>query len=418
VVNTKLVIDKYFIMDQSTNSTILTINAGSSSIKLALFKAAEKPQQFYEISISNIGLNDAEIKIVSANIADNSTESIEALNSMTAVAKLIDKIKTKITDPEIMVIAHRIVHGGPDYYKPSLITPELVTTLKKITFFDPVHLPLEIEIIEMFQKMFPNTPQVACFDTALHHDLPDVAKQFAIPRKYQARGLRRYGFHGLSCTYIIERLADLEGSESMNSKVIIAHLGSGVSLTAVNNGKSIDTTMGMTPASGVVMSSRSGDLDPGLGLYLFKHEGIDPIKFNDLINFKSGLLGISGTSSDMKKLLQIESTDENAKQAIDLFCYSIKKAIGSLSAALGGLNTLVFTGGMGENASEIRSKICDGLEYLGIIIDNQKNSTNNGIISRGPSLVTVRVIHTDESSIIANQARELIKSTKGLNAIN
>ena len=398
-------------MESTNTSNILTINAGSSSIKLALFSAKDKPEQFYEASIENIGQPKASLFTTGKKLEDNTSEEIEVLDHITATKILVDKLKTKTNIDEIIGIGHRIVHGGPDYYQPCLITSELVEELKKITFFNPIHLPLEIQLIESFKKLFPDTKQFACFDTAFHHDMPDVAKRLPIPRHYDDEGMRRYGFHGLSFAYIIERLNDLAGPDVANGRVVIAHMGNGVSLVAVKDGKSIDTTMGMTPASGVPMSTRSGDLDPGLPLFFSRHENLDANQFNDLVNFKSGLLGISETSSDMKKLLEIEDEDKRAKEAVDFFCYQVKKAIGSLSAAMGGLNTLVFTGGMGENAPKIRTRICDGLNYLGISLDEPHNINNDGVISTGSSQVSVRVIKTDESSTIAKNTWDLINST-------
>jgi acetate kinase len=247
--------------------------------------------------------------------------------------------------------------------------------------------------------------QVACFDTAFHHDLPDVARLLAIPRHYETQGIRRYGFHGLSYAFVMDELRHLDAA---NGRLVLAHLGNGVSLAAVRDGKSIDTTMGLTPASGVPMSTRSGDIDPGLALYLAEREGMDVTQYNDLVNFRSGLLGISETTSDMQELLESEAEDSRAKAAIDLFCYQIKKSIGSLATALGGLDTLVFTGGMGEDAPKIRARICQGLEFLGIELEAARNEAGDGLISSDNGRVAVRVIHTDEASTIARDTWQLI----------
>jgi acetate kinase len=254
----------------------------------------------------------------------------------------------------------------------------------------------------------PDAVHVACFDTAFHHDLPTRARLLPIPRRFMAEGVRRYGFHGLSYAYIVEELRRVEGEAAANGKVIIAHLGSGVSLAALQGGKSIDTTMSLTPASGVPMSTRSGDLDPGLGLYLSRTQGLNVQRFNEMVNFESGLLGISETTADMEKLLELEAADERAKDAVDVFCYQVQKSIGSLAAALGGLNTLVFTGGMGENAPKIRARVCEGLEFLGITLDGERNGAGLRLISADGSQTGVHVIPTDEAVTIARETEKLI----------
>jgi acetate kinase len=242
---------------------------------------------------------------------------------------------------------------------------------------------------------------VACFDTAFHHDLPRVARLLPIPRRYEAQGLRRYGFHGLSYAFLMGELARLAGSEATQGRVILAHLGNGASLAAVRYGKSVDTSMSFTPAAGVPMSTRSGDLDPGLFWYLARTEGLDPKRFNDMVNFQCGLLGVSETSSDMRDLLEHEAQDVRAAEAVALFCYQVKKWIGAFAATLGGLDTLVFAGGIGENASVVRARICDGLRFLGIELDEKRNLANDGVISAAAGPVVVRVIRTDEERMIA-----------------
>ncbi len=249
--------------------------------------------------------------------------------------------------------------------------------------FDPEHMPEEIQLVEAFHRRFPNLTQWACFDTAFHHDLPRVAKMLPIPRRFEAQGVRRYGFHGLSYEFLIGELGRLAGSEAAQGRVILAHLGNGASLAAVRDGKSIDTSMSFTPTAGVPMSTRSGDLDPGLVWYLARTEGFDAKRFNEMVNFESGLLGISETSSDMHDLLKAEAKDVRAAEAIALFCYQVKKWIGSFAAALGGLDTLVFAGGIGENAPVVRARICEGLEFLGIELEEKQNSANEGVISSG-----------------------------------
>jgi acetate kinase len=292
-----------------------------------------------------------------------------------------------------------MVHGGPHYSQPERITANMVEALRGLCPFDPEHLPEEILLNEAFHRRYPELPQVACFDTAFHHDMPRVAQILPIPRRYEALGLRRYGFHGLSYAYLMEELARLGDTATSKGRVILAHLGNGASLAAVQDAKPIDTSMGFTPAAGVVMSTRSGDLDPGVAGYLMKK--LTPEQFNHLVNHESGLLGVSQSSSDMRDLLVHESTDVRAAEAVALFCYQIKKCIGAYAAALGGLDALVFAGGIGENAPVIRARICDGLEFLGIEIDKQRNAGNAGVISASSGRVTVRVMHTDEEVMIA-----------------
>jgi acetate kinase len=284
----------------------------------------------------------------------------------------------------------------------------MVEELRRLSPFDPEHLPEEILLTEAFHRRFPDLPQVACFDTAFHHDLPRVAQLLPIPRRYEAQGVRRYGFHGLSYAFLMGELARLAGTKAAQGRVILAHLGNGASLAAVHRGKSMDTSMSFTPTAGVPMSTRSGDLDPGLVWYLARTEHLDAKGFNEMVNLKSGLLGVSETSSDMRDLLKHETQDVRAAEAVALFCYEVKKWIGAFAAALGGLDTLVFAGGIGENAPVVRTRICEGLGFLGIQLEERQNATNEGVISAATSRVSVRVIHTDEEVMIARSVcREL-----------
>jgi acetate kinase len=301
----------------------------------------------------------------------------------------------------LTAVGHRVVHGGPKYSEPQLITKEMVEELHQLSPFDPEHLPEEILLTEAFQRRFPELPQVACFDTAFHHDLPRVARLLPIPRRYEAQGVRRYGFHGLSYAFLMEELARLAGTEAAQGHVILAHLGNGASLAAVRDGKSVDTSMSFTPTAGIPMSTRSGDLDPGLVWYLTRTEKMNAKQLNEMFNFQSGLLGISETSSDMRDLLDREAQDVRAAEAVALFCYQVKKWIGSFAAALGGLDTLVFAGGIGENAPTVRARICDGVGFLGIEIDEKRNMANESVISSAASRVALRVIRTDEELMIA-----------------
>ncbi len=279
--------------------------------------------------------------------------------------------------------------------------PEMIEELRRLSPFDPEHLPEEILLTEAFHRRFPDLPQVACFDTAFHQDLPRVARLLPIPRRYEAQGVLRYGFHGLSYAFLMGELARLAGAEAARGRVILAHLGSGASLAAVRGGKSIDTSMGFTPTSGMMMSTRSGDLDPGLVGYLARTEAMSAKQFNEMANLRSGLLGVSETSSDMRDLVDRETNDVRAAEAVALFCYQVKKWIGAFAAALGGLDTLVFAGGVGENAPTVRARICDGLGFLGIELEEERNAANEGVISARASRVPVRVIPTDEERVIA-----------------
>jgi acetate kinase len=277
----------------------------------------------------------------------------------------------------------------------------MVEELHRLSPFDPEHLPEEILLTEAFHHRFPDLPQVACFDTTFHHALPRVARLLPIPRRYEALGVRRYGFHGLSYAFLMGELARLAGTKEAHGRIILAHLGNGASLAAVREGKPMDTSMGFTPTAGVPMSTRSGDLDPGLLWYLARTEGLDAKGFNEMVNFQSGLLGISETSSDMQDLLGRESQDGRAADAIALFCYQIRKWIGGFAAALTGLDTLIFAGGIGEKAPLVRARICAGLEFLGIELDEKRNAINEGMISTATSRVAVRVMRTDEELMIA-----------------
>jgi acetate kinase len=384
------------------NSHILTINGGSSSIKFALYEAGDSLRRILEGAIERIGLREASLRVKGLNQADNFSRPVAAPDHTAAVNVLMNWIEQRSGRDELTAVGHRVVHGGPKYNEPQRITAEMIDELRRLSAFDPAHLPEEILLAEAFQRRFPQLPQVACFDTAFHHDLPRVARQLPIPRRYEAQGVRRYGFHGLSYAFLMQELARRAGMEAAQGRVVLAHLGNGASLAAVRDGKSMDTSMGFTPTAGVPMSTRSGDLDPGLVWYLARTENMDAQQFNVMVNSKSGLLGISETSSDMRDLLERESQDARAAEAVALFCYQIKKWIGSFAAALGGLDTLVFAGGIGENAPAVRARVCDGLGFLGIELEEQRNATSEGVISAAASGVAVRVIHTDEEWMIAN----------------
>jgi acetate kinase len=301
-----------------------------------------------------------------------------------------------------------VVHSGLCDTEARLLIPEVVDELRRNSPLDPDHLPAEITLIEAFVRRFPGLPQVACFDTAFHRDLPRVAQLLPIPRRYEAVGVRRYGFHGLSFAYLMEELARTAGPKAARGRIILAHLGAGASLAAVCEGKCIDTTMAFTPTAGLVMATRCGDLDPGVLIYLMRSERMNADQIDDLVNRRSGLLGVSEISPDMRDLLARETSDKRAAEAVTLFCYQTKKWIGAFAAALGGLDTLVFAGGIGENASEVRTRICKGLGFLGLCLDDARNAANEALISAERSQVEVRVIRTDEDLMIAKTVYRLL----------
>ncbi|MGP8210631.1 MAG: acetate/propionate family kinase [Syntrophobacteraceae bacterium] len=380
---------------------ILTINGGSSSIKFALFEAGGALRRILEGAMERIGQPEAALRVKGSNPADNFSRPVTAPDHTVAVSVLMDWIEERGGRESLAAVGHRVVHGGPKYSRPQRITAEMVQELHRLSPFDPDHLPEEILLTEAFHRRFPEMPQVACFDTAFHHDLPRVARLLPIPRRYEAQGVRRYGFHGLSYEFLVGELARLAGTKTAQGRVILAHLGNGASLAAVRDGKSVDTSMGFTPTAGIPMSTRAGDLDPGLAWYLSRTEKMTAKQFNEMVNFQSGLLGVSETSSDMRDLLDRETQDARAAEAVALFCYQARKWIGAFAAALGGLDTLVFAGGIGENAPAVRARICDGLGFLGIELDEKRNGANEGVISAAAGRVAVRVIRTDEELTIA-----------------
>jgi acetate kinase len=383
------------------NSRVLTINGGSSSIKFALFDSDKTLVQILKGSIEGVGLPKGSFTVKGLATSDNFSRSTAIPDHTAAVTLLMDWIQKRFTSGELTAVGHRVVHGGPKYWEPQRITEEMIKELHDLSPFDPEHLPEEILLAEAFHRRFPDLTQIACFDTAFHHDMPRVAVLLAIPRRYEEKGVRRYGFHGLSCAYLMEELGRVAGVQTAQGQVILAHLGSGVSVTAVHEGKSMDTSMGLTPTAGIPMSTRSGDLDPGLAWYLSQTEQLTAKQFHHMINHESGLLGVSETSADMQNLLEHEATDDRAAEAVALFCYQAKKWIGAYAAALGGLDTMVFAGGIGENASPIRARICEGLGFLGIELDESRNGANAEVISTNGSKVTVRVIKTNEEVMIA-----------------
>jgi len=386
--------------EKPTHAGVLTINGGSSSIKFALYQTGEPLEQSFHGSVDRISLPGTNLIFSDSTGNQKGSLILESSDTRSAPNFLVDWLEEQIDFSLISGVGHRVVFGMK-HTEPERITQELLNELHRISPYDTDHLPAEVELIEALRQRYPKLPQVACFDTAFHSTMPRVARILPIPRRFDAIGIQRYGFHGLSYAYLIEELARLAGTKAAQGRVILAHLGNGASLTAVHGGKSIDTSMGFTPTSGLPMSTRPGDLDPGVAWYLMRAENLTPKQFNNLINHESGLLGVSETSSDMQDLLDSQASDVRAAEAVELFCYQVRKWIGAFAAALGGVETLVFSGGIGENAPEIRARICDGLGFLGIELEEKQNSANEGVISAAASRVAVRVIRTDEEYIIA-----------------
>jgi acetate kinase len=392
---------------------VLTLNAGSSSVKWALFRTGSPPERVSAGTIERIGLPEGAVTIDDPASGQRVRRTVHVRDHAVAGRVLIEQLAQHGRGLSVQAIGHRVVHGGNRYVNSHVLTPEVMEELHRLSPYDPEHLPAEITLIESFGNAYPNVPQVACFDTAFHSRLPRVARLLAVPRRYEELGVRRYGFHGLSYAYLMEELERLAGRAAASGKVILAHLGNGASLAAVRDGACIDTTMGFTPASGLPMSTRSGDLDPGLLSYLSRTEGMTVEQWHDMVNTRSGLLGLSETSSDMKDLLAQERHDVRAAEAVALFCYQGKKWIGAYAAALGGLDQLVFSGGIGEHAAAIRARLCEGLECLGIRVDRARNEAGDAVISEVESRVTVRVIRTDEESQIARSVCSLLALDTG-----
>jgi acetate kinase len=379
---------------------ILTINGGSSSIKFALYAAVKPLKRGLQGTVDRIGLTGTNLTFRDADDKLQASRKLAATDHKSAANALIDWLEKEMDLKSVKAVGHRVVHGMK-HTEPEIVTKKLLNELRRISPNDPDHLPREIELMETFRQRHPKLPQVACFDTAFHQTMPRVAKLLPIPRRFDAKGIQRYGFHGLSYAYLMEELTRRGDPAARKGRVILAHLGNGASLAAVRDGKSIDTSMGFTPTAGLVMSTRSGDLDPGLAPYLARTEQMTTSQFYKMVNHESGLLGVSETSSDMRDLLEHEQKDVRAAEAVALFCYQTKKWIGSFAAALGGLDTLVFAGGIGENAPVVRARICAGLDFLGLELDQARNANSAAKISNHASRITVRVIHTDEELMMA-----------------
>jgi acetate kinase len=386
---------------------VLTINGGSSSIRFAIFAAGQSSIRLLRGKMDRIGSDDATLSIDHGDNQPPTQIRANGQDHRTAIVFLMDWLEAHPLFATLDAVGHRVVHGML-HTAPERVTTELLDELRGIIPFDPEHLPREIALIEAIRQRHGQLQQVACFDTAFHRSMPRVATQLPIPRRFEAKGVRRYGFHGLSYTFLLEELVRLGDPAATKGRVILAHLGSGASLAAVRDGKSIDTSMGFTPTAGLVMGTRSGDLDPGLMSYLALTDAMNAAQFQSMVNHDSGLLGISETSADVRDLLARRTRDPRAAEAIELFCYQAKKWIGSFAAALGGLDTLVFAGGIGENSAPVRQRICDGMRFLGIEIDETLNGRHAERISTNAGSVAVRVIRTDEESVIATLSSRLL----------
>ena len=383
--------------------TVLTLNAGSSSLKFALFDAegGEDAGAMLRGMVEEIPTRPRFSASGADGVSLAEEEWPEAAGDFAGIVdRLIDRIEAHLDDDRLIAVGHRVVHGGPDHAKPERVTPALLAELGRLTRLAPLHEPQNIAPIRALAEARPGLTQIACFDTAFHHTMPAVATRYALPRDFEAQGIRRYGFHGLSYEYIAGQLARA-APELAAGRVIVAHLGNGASLCALKAGKSVDTTMGFSTLDGLVMGTRPGSLDPGVILHLLKERGMTADGIEDLLYRRSGLLGVSGgLSSDMRVLLG--SDDPRAAEAVELFAYRIAREAGALASSLGGLDGFVFTGGIGEHSSAVRALVCARLDWLGLKIDAEANERGDGMISAPQSPVELRVIATDEERMIAS----------------
>lgn len=357
------------------SACMLAFNIGSSSIRFALYKANPSLRVLLRGKVDRIGLGGANMTVSDAGGYVQQRRDIDAANHGVGVSTLLEWLEQQAVFSAVVAVGHRVVHGMT-HTAPERVTPALIDELRRTTLFDPEHMVPEVLLIEAIPQRQPACPQIVCFDTVFHRSMPRIAKLLPIPRRFQAAGIERYGFHGLSYQYLIEELTRLGDRAATGGRVILAHLGSGASLAAVRNGASVDTGMGFTPIAGIMMSTRSGDLDPGLVYYIAQTQHMTAVQLQHMVNHESGLLGVSEVSADIRDLLSCEENDVRAAEAIELFCYQVKKWIGSFAAVLVGIDTLVFAGGIGENAPIIRERICTGLEFLGIQLDAKRNLEN------------------------------------------
>jgi acetate kinase len=382
---------------------LLAVNTGSSSVKLALYNNGAQLTELCRMAVEPIGESSCRLR-VTPGPATGTDLPIEAKDHRTALLRALDYAQSSLGFP-VEAVGHRVVHGGAAHQAPERITAALLSDLRRLASIDPDHMPQALDAIDAITGRYPAVPQVACFDTAFHRTMPRLAQQYPLPTWTIEAGVRRYGFHGLSCEFIMNALAQLD-PQTLGGRLLIAHLGNGASMTAVRHGTSVDTTMGFSPTGGLMMGTRCGDLDPTVVTYLARTAHRDLDSLDRLVNHESGLLGVSGSSSDVRALLASESP--SARDAIELFCYIARKQLGALAAVLDGLDTIVFTGGIGEHAPAVRERICRELGHLGVRLDPERNTGNRDVISASDSAVMVRVMATDEELVIANHVRQLL----------
>ncbi len=380
--------------------SLLTINAGSSSLKLALYDTEDLNRQA-SVSVERIGSNGTRFVLGGA---ERKIEAKDHVSAFDQVCRHLPELFASSLD----AIGHRMVHGGADHAEPEAITSRLLNELRELARLDPTHMPQSLSVIYLLMRRFPHVPQFACFDTTFHRSMPCVAQRYPLPGWTTEAGVRRYGFHGLSCESIISQLKQIDARQA-SGRLLVAHLGNGASVTAVRDGVSVDTSMGFSPTGGLMMGTRCGDLDPTVVTFLARTRAMTPDAVEKLVNEESGLLGVSGHSADMRDLLERAASDSQASEAIELYCYTARKQFGALAAALGGVETIAFTGGVGEHAALVREKICRGLEYLGLQLDGKRNVAHEAVISAGDSRVVVRVMATDEELVIARHVVALLK---------
>lgn len=387
---------------------IITINAGSSSLKVSLFDSAEE-DAYASATVEGIGVGQA--IFVPEIDGTKRTENIVSDNHHQAAATIKSWLQSTLDEGDtIGAAAYRVVHGGDRYKDAIAIDDDIVSYMESIAPLAPNHMPPAVACIRAFREVYPNILHVACFDTAFFHDIPDVARTLPLPKRLRDQGLRRYGFHGISYDYLLGDLQRKESEDVANGRVIICHLGSGASIAAIKGGGPVDMSMGLTPASGIIMSTRCGDIDPGVLDFLLKEEGATADSIRNTLYKESGLLGISETTADMRQLISDSESDPRAKLAIDIFCYTIRKRIGSYTAALGGVDAIVFSAGIGERSAPIRRQVLDGLEYLGVEVDQERNDQNKRLISSDGSAVKVYVIPTREDAVLVGKASSLLES--------
>jgi acetate kinase len=387
---------------------ILAINTGSSSMKFALYEVGETEELLFTGSLTRIGHEGGAFTVRDGQGSSIAGESLAMPDHESACAYLFSWVESQGEACKPDAIGHRMVHGGPRYSSPQVVSPELIASLEELVPYAPEHLPRALTAVMYASKHFPGTLQAACFDTSFHSSMPPVARFYPLPESIRSEGVQRYGFHGLSYEYLLGELERQGGGGVRQGRIILAHLGHGASMAAVKEGRSIDTSMGFSPAGGLVMSTRTGDLDPGVILFLLQQDKMSAAQIKEMVNRQSGLLGISGISDDMQVLLSMEQQNPKAREAVAMFCYRAKMCVGSYAAVMGGIDTLVFSGGIGEHAADIRRRICEGLGFLGIAVDECRNEASLPVISSDGSPVTVRVIATNEELMIARHTLDIL----------